>query len=128
MELALTGDFISAARAYELGLINQVVEAGKSLEAAREMATKIAANGPLAVEVSMMVVAQAQDWHSDEAYDKQSVIIEPVFTSEDAMEGAICICRQANASMEGEIAPSFCPWMRSGLPRNWGPSQFAILG
>ena len=49
MELALTGDFISAQRAYELGLINRVVPAGTALAVARELATSIAANGPLAV-------------------------------------------------------------------------------
>ena len=49
MELALTGDFISTQRAFDLGLINQVVPAGTALEAARALATRIAANGPLAV-------------------------------------------------------------------------------
>jgi enoyl-CoA hydratase len=52
MELALTGDFISAERAYQLGLINQVVPEGTALEAAKVLAAKIAANGPLAVAKS----------------------------------------------------------------------------
>lgn len=45
MELALTGDFIDTSRAYELGLINQVVPAGTALEAAKALAARIAANG-----------------------------------------------------------------------------------
>lgn len=59
MELALTGDFMSAERAYELGLINQVVESGSALTAAKEMAVRIVANGPLAVAASIMVVTQS---------------------------------------------------------------------
>lgn len=88
MELALTGDFISAARAYELGLINQVVSAGGALQAARELAAKIAANGPLAVALSKQVVAKALDWNSTEMFAKQHTILQPILTSEDAIEGA----------------------------------------
>jgi enoyl-CoA hydratase len=87
-ELALTGDFISAQRAYELGLINQVVASGGALEAARAMALKIAANGPLAVAASKAVVDRAPDWNSKEMFPEQLKIIQPVFTSEDAIEGA----------------------------------------
>lgn len=88
MELALTGEFIAAGRAYELGLINRTVPEGTALDAARELATLIAANGPLAVARSKQVVAAAQDWRSDEAFAKQQSLIADVFTSEDAIEGA----------------------------------------
>ena len=43
MELALTGDFIDAARAYELGLINRITD-GEALAAAKELAASIVAN------------------------------------------------------------------------------------
>jgi len=69
MELALTGDFMSSQRAYEMGLINQVVEAGTALGAAKELAAKIAANGPLAVAISKQVVAQSGDWSTQEMWE-----------------------------------------------------------
>jgi enoyl-CoA hydratase len=45
MELALTGDFIGAQRAYDIGLINEVVPAGTALDAAKALAARIVANG-----------------------------------------------------------------------------------
>lgn len=100
-ELALTGDFISAQRAYDLGLINQVVASGTALQAARELAQKIAANGPLAVAASKQVVDQAQDWNNDEMFAKQGVIIQPIFTSEDAIEGATAFAEKRAPRWKG---------------------------
>ncbi|MFT7286267.1 MAG: enoyl-CoA hydratase [Halieaceae bacterium] len=94
MELALTGEFISAQRAYELGLINKVAEAGQALDAARALAAKIVANGPMAVAASLKVVASAADWSSDEMFAKQQEIVGPVFTSEDAIEGATAFAQK----------------------------------
>jgi enoyl-CoA hydratase len=71
MELALTGDFISAQRAYETGLVNEVVPAGTALEAAKALAARIVANGPLAVAVSKQVILQSEDWSADEMWQKQ---------------------------------------------------------
>lgn len=102
MEMALTGDFFSSQRAYELGLINQVVESGGALAAAQEMATKIAANGPMAVAASMMVVSQAQDWTLDEAFEQQSKHLSPVFTSEDAIEGATAFAEKRAPNWKGK--------------------------
>src|SRR5579864_8188848 len=48
MELALTGDPIDATRAHHFGLVNQLVEAGQALEAARELSRRIEANAPVA--------------------------------------------------------------------------------
>jgi enoyl-CoA hydratase len=102
MELALTGDFISAQRAYELGLINHVVPAGTALEAAKELAAKIAANGPLAVAASKAVVAGQQDWNTSEMFDKQNAIAMPVFVSEDAIEGATAFAEKRAPNWKGK--------------------------
>jgi len=102
MELALTGDFISARRAYELGLVNQVVPAGTALEAARALAARIAANGPLAVAASKQVVARAQDWDSDQMFAEQQKIVLPVLTSQDAIEGATAFAEKRTPNWQGK--------------------------
>lgn len=88
MELALTGDFIGAQRAYDAGMINQVVKSGTALDAAKALAAKIAANGPLAVAISKQVVTESADWSSADMWEKQQALVMPIFTSEDAIEGA----------------------------------------
>lgn len=88
MELAITGEFISAQRAYELGLINRVVAAGQALTTAVELARTIAANGPLAVKASKQVVQQSQDWSLAETFARQQPFLDTVFGSGDSIEGA----------------------------------------
>jgi enoyl-CoA hydratase len=101
MELALTGDFISAARAYELGLVNRCCEPGEALAEARQLAAKIVANGPLAVAASLRIVASAQDWSSDEMFARQQEIVMPVLSSEDAIEGATAFAEKRAPNWKG---------------------------
>jgi enoyl-CoA hydratase len=84
----------AAQRAYELGLINRVSDSGEALDGALELALKIAANGPLAVAASLKVMSGAQDWRSDEMFTRQRDIVAPVFTSEDAIEGATAFAQK----------------------------------
>jgi enoyl-CoA hydratase len=88
MELALTGDSISAADALRYGLINAVTPSGGALEGALALAARITPNGPLAVAASREIVARAGDWTMDEAWAEQAKIYGPVFASADATEGA----------------------------------------
>ena len=61
-ELALTGKDISAARAKEIGLVNDVHrDADATLSAAYRLAAEIAANSPLAVQGTKAVLAACED-------------------------------------------------------------------
>jgi enoyl-CoA hydratase len=88
LEMLLTGAPVDAGRAAAMGLVNRVVDDGGAVEAAVELATAIAANGPLAVAATKRIVQEAPGWSPAEAWDRQQEVIGPVFTSEDAREGA----------------------------------------
>jgi enoyl-CoA hydratase len=88
MELALTGDPIEAERGYELGLVNRLAEPGHALEAAFQLADQIVPNAPLALAASKRVLVESVDWPDSEFFQRQSEIVGPVMTSEDAREGS----------------------------------------
>ena len=102
MELALTGDFIGAQRAYDIGLINEVVPAGTALDAAKALAARIVANGPLAVAISKQVILQSEDWSADEMWQKQQELTMPVFISEDAIEGSVAFAEKRAPNWKGK--------------------------
>ncbi|MGB3721744.1 MAG: crotonase/enoyl-CoA hydratase family protein [Pacificimonas sp.] len=100
MELALTGNFISAGRAYELGLANEVFD-GDALDGAKRLAATIAENGPLAVRVSKQIMVESRGWHPDERFRKQTPLMAPVFTSEDAREGPTAFAEKRKPNWKG---------------------------
>jgi enoyl-CoA hydratase len=87
-ELALTGDPITAERGHELGLVNRLAPQGEALAAALELASIIAANGPLAVRGTKRILAESVDWPDSEFFERQHAISDPIFASADAREGA----------------------------------------
>lgn len=101
MEYALTGEFFGAERAYELGIINRVTN-GPALDAALELAKAIGANGPLAVKASKQVIAQSRLWPEDQMWARQQEIVGPVFTSEDAREGAAAFAEKRAPNWKGK--------------------------
>jgi enoyl-CoA hydratase len=88
MEMLLTGDPLDAGRAAAVGLVNRVVDDGGAVEAAVELATAIAANGPLAVATTKRIARSSADWTWEQGWAEQAALVQPVFTSEDAREGA----------------------------------------
>nr|WP_204810377.1 crotonase/enoyl-CoA hydratase family protein [Mycobacterium riyadhense] len=94
MELALTGDNLSAERAHELGLVNILAEPGGALDAAIFLAEKITANGPLAVAATKRIITESRGWSLDNRFAEQIKILGPIFMSNDAKEGAIAFAEK----------------------------------
>ena len=101
MELALTGDFITADRAYEMGLINRVTE-GDALDGALALAASITANGPLAVARSKQVIVESREWSEDAMWKKQSETLGNLFMTEDAREGAAAFAQNRKPEWKGK--------------------------
>jgi enoyl-CoA hydratase len=101
MEIALTGEHYPAARLQQVGLVNQLVPAGQALDAARELAGRVALGGPLALAATKRVIIESADWSSAEAFQRQGEIIAPVFTSADAREGAMAFAEKRSPVWTG---------------------------
>ncbi len=86
-EMLLTGEDITAPRAHELGLINHVVADGQALAKAREIAERIAANGPLAVAAILKTLRETEAMPETDAFAIEGKLGMEVMVSNDAAEG-----------------------------------------
>jgi enoyl-CoA hydratase len=86
-DLLLTGRHISAEEAWRIGLIGHVVPDGEALAKALELARRIAANGPLAVQAILATIRETEAMAENDAFKVESRLGMPVFTSDDAKEG-----------------------------------------
>jgi enoyl-CoA hydratase len=101
MELALTGDPIDAERAHALGVVNRLAEPGGAVDAALELAARIAPNGPLALDATKQIVYAQRDWSDADFWDEQAKISDPVFASQDAREGATAFSEKREPVWQG---------------------------
>ncbi|MCC5886744.1 MAG: crotonase/enoyl-CoA hydratase family protein [Gammaproteobacteria bacterium] len=91
MELVLTGDPIDARQALELGLVNEVVPQSELMDAAMNLARRISANAPLAVQASKRVARGIVDGEVERevtSWRRARAELEVLMSSEDAKEGA----------------------------------------
>lgn len=88
LELALTGDNISAARAYELGLVNRVVPATDVFSVALLIAESIAANSPGAVRVTRELLYDTRELPVSELWRRIRAVLPVVLAHPDAVEGS----------------------------------------
>jgi enoyl-CoA hydratase len=102
LELAMTGDAISAARAFELGLVNKVVPADDLLSETTALAERIAANAPLAVRYSKSVMKRAAEVSEADGWKINGEAVGVVFSSADAMEGPIAFAEKRPPNWQGK--------------------------
>ena len=100
-ELCLTGDTIPAERAYELGLLNYLVDPADVMPKALELAARITANGPLAIKATKKLVRAGVDSTSPEGWALLDSLRDEVFQSEDAIEGARAFVEKREPQWKG---------------------------
>ena len=87
MELLFTGEAINAQKAHELGLVNYVVEPDQVMPLAKQLALKIAGNGPVAVcEIKKAAVASL-GLTAAEAFEIERESYQRIMSTQDAQEG-----------------------------------------
>ncbi|PXW27706.1 UNVERIFIED_CONTAM: enoyl-CoA hydratase [Williamsia faeni] len=100
LEMTLTGDFITADRAYELGLVNAVAAPEDVLETAIGYAERVAANAPLSLAaIKELVRLSVSD--SALADKKTGEWQKTVFSSSDAKEGAMAFIEKRTPNWQG---------------------------
>jgi enoyl-CoA hydratase len=100
MEMLLTGRPIDAKRAYDIGLINQIVPADQLMPAALELAETICKNGPLAVRTAKEIAVRALGLESGFVLEK--ALGARVMSSEDAKEGPRAFAEKRKPNYTGK--------------------------
>ena len=102
MEMALTGDNITAEEAAELGMVTELAEPGSAVDVAIALAERIAKNAPLAVAASKQLVrAASQGVAEDELWEMQNPLMAKVFASNDAKEGPAAFAEKREPNWTG---------------------------
>ncbi len=101
MEICLTGEPITAAEAFRIGLVNRVVPPGEALAAAREIAGKIVANAPLAVAFTMDAIHHGLDLPLEDGLELEATLFGVCASTADMREGMSAFLEKRPPRFEG---------------------------
>jgi enoyl-CoA hydratase len=87
MEFLLCADQIDAHRAFDMGLINQIVPEADLLDEAFRFAARITKNAPLAIQATKRSVLEGLKLDLRDAFRNEANIAQEIFMTEDAKEG-----------------------------------------
>lgn len=102
LELLLTGDQISAADAYRLGLVNRVVTAANLMGEARKLAHALASKAPVAVRYILDAVNRGLEMPLREALVHEATLFGLVAATEDMREGTKAFLEKRKAEFRGK--------------------------
>jgi enoyl-CoA hydratase len=102
MEMLLIGDSFSAREALDMGLLNYVVPRDQLMERTRELACKLAENGPLAVRKIKEGVLRTSGLPLDRALEIENEVSAAVMASKDAREGPRAFKQRRKPRFTGE--------------------------
>ena len=101
LEILLTGDPISAQRAYEIGFVNHVVPADQVMTKAIQIAETIAENAPLTIVAAKEMVYMATDMGRMAGLEAARHLFDHVYKSEDAQEGPRAFAEKRKPNWKG---------------------------
>jgi|LGVF01.1.fsa_nt_gb enoyl-CoA hydratase len=99
-ELIFTGNMIKAEEAYNIGLVNKVVESDSLMEEAMKMATKIASNGQIAVKYSKVAINRGYEVDFEAGNEIETSLFGLSFATNDQKEGMTAFLERRKAKFE----------------------------
>ena len=102
MEAILTGEPFSAQRAYELGMVNKLVEPNTALDAALDLALRVCKAAPLAVWASRKIVLASETESDQTLIDMTNKEFGAVLASEDTKEGLTAFIEKRPPNWQGK--------------------------
>jgi len=102
LELCLSGEMISAEEAQRIGLVNHVYEPGELRAAAQALAAKIAANAPVAVQLTMEAIERGPDMPQEQALFLEAALFGVSCATEDMREGTRAFLEKRAAQFQGK--------------------------
>jgi len=98
----LTGEMIPAQEAHRIGLVNEVLPADKLISRAEEIARKIIANAPLAIQYCMEAVNQGLNMTLQEGLFLEATLFGICSATEDKKEGTTAFLEKRAANFQGK--------------------------
>ena len=102
LEMLLSGDMVSAARAYEIGLVNRVVPAADLLSEARKWAAMLASKAPIAVRYILEAVHHGSEMPLANAEQFEASLFGLAASTEDVREGTRAFLEKRAAVWRGK--------------------------
>ncbi len=100
-ELIMTARLIDADEAERIGLVNRVVEAGKHLAAAEELAREIARNAPVAVGLAKRIIDRGHSLDKQTFMELEALAQSTLLMTEDFREGARALAERREPKFKG---------------------------
>ena len=101
MELVLSGEMISADEALRIGLVNRVVDPHELLSTSRDLAGRIAANGPLAVRLAIQAINDGAEVPLEQALSMEAGLFGLACSTEDMREGTRAFLEKRKPEFSG---------------------------
>ncbi len=101
MRIALTGDMIDAEEAYRIGLVEILVEEGKHVEKATELAQRMARWSPVALRLAKRAIRATQEMPLSAGLELEKELFLAAFGSEDGQEGVQAFVEKRDPEFRG---------------------------